>query len=114
MPKALLANDASTTLASGITNVATSLTVATGTGALFPTPTGGDYFYTTLREGALVEIVKATARTTDTFTIVRAQDGTTARTFTAAATVRLSLTKAVLDEKADVQSFEASFLLMGA
>lgn len=97
MPRAQLTNNASTTLATGISSVATSLTVATGAGALFPAP-GTDYFYVTLKEGTLIEIVKVTARTGDVFTVTRAQDNTTAQTFTAAATVKLSLTAAVLAE----------------
>lgn len=104
MGRALLANDASTTLAAGINNSVTTLSVASGAGALFPNPTGGDYFYATLREGALVEIVKVTARSSDTFTITRAQDNTTAQTFTAAATVKLSLTAANLAEKAGLEA----------
>jgi hypothetical protein len=75
MGKALHANNAVSTLASGITNVATSLTVATGQGALFPSPTGGDYFWLTLDDGVNVEIVKVTARSGDVFTIVRGQQG---------------------------------------
>ena len=79
MANMLFANNAATTLASGITNTATSLTVATGTGALFPSPSGSTYFYMTLANTAgTVEIVKCTARSTDTFTIVRGQDGTLA------------------------------------
>ena len=68
-------NNATTTLASGINSSATSLTVATGAGALFPSLSGSDVFYVTLANLAgSVEIVKVTARSTDTFTIVRAQD----------------------------------------
>ena len=75
----IFSNNAATTLASGITNVATSLTVASGTGSLFPNPTGGQYFYMTLANtGGTVEIVKCTARSTDVFTIVRGQDNTSA------------------------------------
>lgn len=68
------------TLASSITNVATSLTVASGQGALFPVLASPDYFYATLTNSAesAYEIVKVTARTVDTFTVVRAQGGTTA------------------------------------
>ena len=79
----LFTNNATTTLASSITNVATSLTVASGKGALFPTITGTDYTMCTLQNtaGTTTEIVKVTARTTDTFTIVRAQEGTTASAF---------------------------------
>ena len=44
----LFTNNASTSLASGITNSATSLTVVTGQGSLFPTITGSNIFYLTL------------------------------------------------------------------
>lgn len=94
----LYTNNATTTLASAITNVATSLTVASGKGALFPTPTGGDFFYATLVSGSTVEVVKVTARATDTFTIVRAQEGTTASAFSTGATVELRLTAGLLDQ----------------
>ena len=73
----LYTNNANTTLASSITNSATSLTVASGAGALFPNPTSPDFFYCTLDDNAgNIEIVQVTARSTDTFTIVRGQDGT--------------------------------------
>jgi len=39
----LFANNAYSTLASGITNTDTSLTVATGEGARFPSISGSDY-----------------------------------------------------------------------
>jgi len=93
----LFTNNATSVLAAGITNVATSLTVAAGEGAKFPAITGGDYFLATLCQlsGATEinhEIVKVSARTTDTFTIVRAQEGTTARAFNAADPVQLRVT----------------------
>jgi hypothetical protein len=91
----LATNNASATLASGVSNVATSLTVATGKGALFPTLSGGDYTFVTIENTAAVtEIVKVTARSTDTFTIVRAQEGTTAQTWVTGDTVELRLTAA--------------------
>ena len=92
-------NNASTTLASGITAIATSLTVATGAGALFPTPSGAAFFYCTLQNvaGTLREIVKVTARTTDTFTIVRGQDGTSGQIFSTSDKVELRVTAADLN-----------------
>lgn len=92
-------NNATTTLASGITNVATSLTVASGTGSLFPTLTGSQYFYCTLENaaGSTREIVKVTARSTDTFTITRGQDGTTGTAFSTGDKVELRLVRASLD-----------------
>ena len=77
----LFANNASSTLAFDITNSDTSLVLAEGTGALFPNPIGGDYFLLTLTQASTEsswEIVKVTARSTDTLTIERAQEGTTA------------------------------------
>jgi hypothetical protein len=87
-------NNAATTLASSILIGATSLTVATGTGALFPTLTGSNFFYCTLQNtaGTTVEIVKVTARSTDTFTIVRAQESTSASAFALGDKVELRLT----------------------
>ena len=86
-------NNAATLLASSITSVATSLTVTAATGSLFPTLAGGQYFYCTLTNAAatVIEIVKVTARSTDTFTIVRAQDGTSASAFSAGEKVELRL-----------------------
>mgnify|MGYP000144305886 CR=1 FL=1 len=93
----LFANNASTTLASNITSIATTLTVSAGAGALFPSPTGGDYFLITmvgLTSGVETswEIIKVTARSTDTRTIVRAQESTTAYAWTAGTKIELRLT----------------------
>jgi hypothetical protein len=90
----LFTNNASTNLAASITSGATSLTVTTGTGSLFPNPTAPDYFLVTLIgiSGSPIEIVKVTARSTDTMTIVRAQEGTTASAFTGGDKVELRVT----------------------
>jgi hypothetical protein len=86
-------NNAATTLASGINSSVTSLSVASGTGALFPTLAGSQYFYCTLANNAgTVEIVKVTARSTDTFTIVRGQDNTTAAAWVTGDKVELRVT----------------------
>lgn len=96
----LYTNNATTTLASGITAAATSLTVTSGKGALFPAPTSPDYFYATLSnaDGLALEIVKVTARTTDTFTVVRGQDGTTAAAWSTGDKLELRITKSMLDD----------------
>lgn len=92
-------NNATSTLASTINSSATSLSVATGTGSLFPTLTAGDYFYCTLANLAgAIEIVQVTARSTDTFTIVRGQDGTTGLGWTAGDKVELRLVAASLND----------------
>jgi len=77
-------NFARATLAIGAASGATSLTLASGKGALFPALTAGQYFYLTLENAALTrEIVKVTDRVTDVLTVVRAQDGTTAAAWNA-------------------------------
>jgi len=77
-----LKNNAASALAGAITNVATTLNVTAGQGALFPSLAVGDYFYATLQDSSNnLEIIKVTARSTDTFTIVRGQEGTTGLAF---------------------------------
>ena len=102
----LFTNNAATTLASSILVGATSLTVAASTGGLFPNPTSGQYFYCTLQNttGTVIEIVKVTARSTDTFTIVRAQDNTTASAFAAGDKVELRATAADLNNFGQLDS----------
>lgn len=78
------ANNAVGNLASGISAGATSITLQTGQGALFPAITGTDIFQATLSDaatGALIEIVQVTARTGDVLTVVRGQEGTTAKAY---------------------------------
>jgi hypothetical protein len=79
--------------------------VAVGDGAKFPALAAGDWFYLTLEEVApavpafpLREIVKVTARTGDTMTITRAQEGTTARAWLAGDKVEQRLTKQSLED----------------
>ncbi|MCR1298370.1 hypothetical protein [Enterobacter kobei] len=83
----LAANNAQTVLAAGISASATSLTVNSGTGSLFPAPSAGvSFFKLTLIDaatGQLTEIMHVTARTGDTMTIERGQEGTTARAWSA-------------------------------
>lgn len=78
----LFADNASSTLASGITDVATSLTVNSGDGELFSAPGSGQYALGTLEDSSgNVEVVQITSRTLDAFVIVRAQENTTALAF---------------------------------
>lgn len=83
----LAANNAQSVLAAGISASATSLTLNTGTGALFPSPVSGtSFFKLTLIDaatGSLTEIVHVTARAGDVFTIQRGQEGTVPRSWSA-------------------------------
>lgn len=92
-----------TTLASGISNSATSMTVASGTGSALlggVTLAAGnvDQFTVALDvDTANEEIVFITAVSSDTFTIVRGRSGTSAITHSAGATVKHVLTSDDLD-----------------
>ena len=93
------ANNAVTTLVSGITSIATSMTVTSATA--FPSLTGAQYFYCTLIDaatGLVIEIVKVTAVVASVFTIVRAQDGTTASAYLTGDKVELRLVRAELQD----------------
>lgn len=65
-------NNAESTLDAAINGSDTTILVQSGHGARFPSPTHGDYFWLTIEN----EIVKCTARSTDSLTVVRAQQGT--------------------------------------
>ena len=75
-------NDATTFLAANINAATTSITVVDASS--FPTLGVDDYTYVTLApmDNATREIVKCTAITGNTLTVVRAQEGTTAASFT--------------------------------
>lgn len=103
----LFANYASTVITSGISAGDLTFNVTAGTGALFPVLSGTDYFYCSLIEGLTIEIVKVTARSTDAFTIERAQEGTTASAFNAGANVELRLTKQGLADLTHIQHLNA-------
>jgi hypothetical protein len=91
-----------TTLASGISNSATTMTVATGTGSALMggvTLAAGnvDIFTVALDvDTQNEEVVYVTAVSSDTFTIVRGQAGTSAISHTGGATVKHVLTSADL------------------
>ena len=92
-----------TTLATGISNSATTMTVATGTGSALMggvTLTAGnvDQFTVALDvDTNNEEIVFITAVSSDTFTIVRGQAGTSAISHTGGATVKHVLTSSDLN-----------------
>ncbi len=93
----LYANNASSTLAAGISAGANAVTVFAGDGSKFPNPTGGDFFLVTLFQkiGATEvnwEIVKCTGRVGDVLTIVRNIEGSTAKAFNAGDALELRLT----------------------
>ena len=94
-----VANNAVTTTVGAVSSIDTSVTVTSGTGALFPILGTGDYFYATLAApSGIREIVKVTARTDDVMTIVRGQEGTTAQAFPATCRFELRITAASITD----------------
>jgi len=85
-------NRAASALAAGITATDTSLSVTTGEGAKFPD--SGD-FNITIED----EILRCTARSTDTLTVTRAQEGTTAAAHIAGKSIELRITAGVLESR---------------
>jgi hypothetical protein len=82
----IFSNNAQTVLASPISNVATTIVLAAGTGAEFPNPSAGQFFTLSLNDaatGEVYEITWCTARVGDTCTVLRGQEGTTARAWVA-------------------------------
>jgi hypothetical protein len=95
-------NNAFGTLNAGINSSATTIVLESGQGSRFPTLGAGDYFYATLIDTSNnLEIVKITARSTDTMTAVRGQDGTTARAYSTNDRFELRPTAALFTEFAD-------------
>ena len=83
-------NNAKTTLASSLSSSATSVSVADG--SVFPSLGSGEIFFCTLDDGTNYDIVKVTAVSSNTLTVVRAQESTTARSFASGDAAELRLT----------------------
>ena len=95
----ILANNANGNLAASITAAATTFTLQAGHGERFPAPPPGDWFpLTMVRNTGEFEVCKCTARSGDIFTVVRAQEGTVAKTFDPGSRVSLRITNAVFTE----------------
>ena len=78
--------------------------VAVDDGSVFPALTGDNYFYATLERAASSttrEIVKVNARSGNTLTIVRAQDNTSATTFSADDIIELRVVAKSLEDIRD-------------
>src|SRR5208283_2901053 len=85
-PLRLFADRAGSTIAGGISNTSTSVNLQAGGGTLFPNPSSPNFFAATFIDaatGLLEEIVWCTARSTDTLTIIRGQEGSTAKSWNA-------------------------------
>ena len=107
-------NNANTTLGSAISSGATTITVATGTGILFPTLGTGQYFTATLfaagsSTGTPNEIVRVTARTGDTMTVLRGQEGTTAQSWNVGDSFSNFITAGLLNNLVGLNDVQSQF-----
>jgi hypothetical protein len=88
----VIPNFARTTLRAAITPASTQLLLAAGTGAYFNIGSG-NYLYATIEDGNQVEIVLYNCTgvvVNDTITVLRGQDGTSAKAFPAGACVKVA------------------------
>ena len=97
----LTSNFAKTVLASPINASATTITLFPGAGALFPNPSGGNYFrilITDIATSNYNEIVLCTARSGDVLTVTRNAEGTLARSWLAGDIIENVMTAGAFSE----------------
>ena len=105
---ALVANNASGSLLVGIDDLDTTVLLRPGQGARFPSPIlGQDWFYLTIQnaQGEL-ELVKCTARDSDTLTVKRGVGGTVALSFKSDSIVELRPCAELFNDKVDTDKYE--------
>jgi hypothetical protein len=96
----ILKNNASSTLATAISASDTGIVVADG--SKFPSLGASDYFYATLvSSGGTTEIIKVTARASNSMTVVRAQDGSSAASFASGALLEMRVNAASVTDLVD-------------
>jgi hypothetical protein len=114
-------NNARSVLQSTITDTATSLTIASGAADLFPTanvgtgsiPSANNWFKATIQDvSGNVEIIYVRTRNAGSAVfsnILRAQEGTTARTFVAGSVVGLRVTAADIQASINIPGANNTF-----
>ena len=103
---ALFTDNASSLLASGITNAATTLSLTPGTGAAFPTPGAGQIAVITAEDTlGNFEIMWCTGRSTDTLTVSRGREGTTALAFPSGSRIELRITAGTVESSGGLNNF---------
>jgi len=110
MAKQVFTNFARTTLAAGITGGQTSITVTDG--SAFASPTAGDWQVCVIDNGTTFEVVHLTSRSGGTFTIVRAQEGTSGSAFSAGDSILAPVTAAFANPLTEINL--STFALTGA
>ena len=108
----IYSNNAGSTLASSISAIAQSITVATNTGNNFPSPSGSDFFLLTLisyNANGMEdewEIVKVTARSGDTLSVLRNYESSGAQAWNAGTKIEMRLTAGSMDRAEDAYNRE--------
>lgn len=90
LTKQLFANNAKTTLSVAIAPADTTIQVVDA--SKFPTITTGQFFLLTIDNGSTIEVLKVTGASGNSFTAVRAQEGTIASSFSTGSKVENRLT----------------------
>ena len=108
----LWANNATSTLRQDTAAASISLTVQSGEGARFPSPTPQDICMVTIedRRTGQLEICRMTSRVADVLQVTRAQENTAALDFASGATVSNRLTAGTLQ----MMQNNSSFMYLGA
>ncbi len=106
----LVTNNAWGELAASVTATTPLLTLKSGQGERFPTAVEGtSWFYVTLvDEQNNLEIVKCTARTSDSLTVVRGADNTERRAFNTGSRVELRPCAALFNDKLSHDEWESA------
>jgi hypothetical protein len=94
-----ITNNATSKLAAAIGTADTTLSLTPGEGAKFPTLAADDWFpVTAIKSDGTLEIMKCTARATDTLTVSRAQENTGAMAFSSGDRIELRMTAAAFNQ----------------
>lgn len=103
-----LANNAVSTLAASITDAATEISLQVADAGKFPTFAADDWHPATLVDASgNMEIVRVTARAGNLLTVTRAQEGTTAKAFTAGSRIDVRFTAGAFAGKANDDELSA-------
>ena len=107
MANQLFANNATTTTRGATSTTATTIVVNSSSG--FPNPTAGDFIVATLDGGGnSFEIVKVTAVVGNNWTVIRAQEGTTAQIWQPNSRIECRITAGTLSISPNVVQLPAT------
>jgi microcystin-dependent protein len=112
----IAANNASTTLAQSISSSTTTITLATGTGSVFPSPTGNQAFKLSLTDASTRlqhEVTLCTSRSGDVCTVLRGQEGTTAQSWSAGDIVANLPTAGTMQNAVQIDQLQQNYYQFG-